>query len=176
MDPQWNDVFSVEDTSKKWRRIAARFDWSGLRCGCDQGARHVPSSFAALVAAQTEEEADGAGLRNHIEVQSMLFESAVPVVSMILAALDEELLTDAARWGLLYLLMVLVLGESEHVEVLSGRPDLELECRDAARDGIPLLYEELRKERVRGRAEYAICILEALGEDRDELIAIRRDI
>ncbi|TJZ97108.1 hypothetical protein [Actinacidiphila oryziradicis] len=113
------------------------------------------------------------GLTNDIETQSMLFEAAVPVTSVIVAALGQRDLSWPARWRLIYLLLILVSGESAQSEVDGGRPDLEVECQDAARPGIPLLYQELERESVSGCSDLALEILESLGEDPGQLIVAR---
>lgn len=151
---------------RAWEREAARHDWPTIRCGCPRGARHVPGSFATLLAARTESEAKGTGLLNDVEVQSMLFEAAVPVTSMTIAALGEEGLPLPVRRRLLYLLLILVSGESHHTEADLGRPDLDVECQEAARAAIPLLHAELAREGTSGTtSDLASEILEVLGDD-----------
>ncbi|MFI9272631.1 WD40 repeat domain-containing protein [Kitasatospora sp. NPDC052896] len=158
---------------REWEVAAARFNWSELRCGCRRGARHVPGSFAELVAATTPEEASGAGLVDDVTRHGLLFEAAVPMVSVIIAALEHEELAAPARLRMLALLSSFVGGESDSTEVANGRPDLEVECCEAAEPAMALLYEELANEKCPGGGEFAFEILEELGEDPEELEVIR---
>ncbi|WP_069174388.1 hypothetical protein [Streptomyces griseus] len=98
----------------------------------------------------------------------MLFEAAVPVASMIVAALREEDVAVPARLAMLDLLLGLVTGESESSEVALDRPFLEVECREAVRGSIPALKRELTREGVPGAADLVLEILESLGEDTGE--------
>ncbi|MER7168583.1 hypothetical protein ABT336_21260 [Micromonospora sp. NPDC000207] len=147
---------------RPWQVEALRHDWESIRCGCRRGARHVPGSFAELVRAQTEEEASGRGLVNDVEIQGMLFEAAVPVTSMILAALAEEPLSLRARQRMLDLLLACVDGESHHSEALEGRTHLAETCRERARTGMSVLHREMRDERIPGSAAFVREILDCL--------------
>ncbi|MGY6024197.1 hypothetical protein [Streptomyces spinosirectus] len=73
-----------------------------------------------------------ASLEGHVYVQSLLFEVAVPVTSMIVAALSEET-SEAVHNRLLDELISCVGGESHWTEVEAGAPDIEADCRVAAR-------------------------------------------
>ncbi|XES00567.1 hypothetical protein HEP87_60150 [Streptomyces sp. S1D4-11] len=84
---------------------------------------------------------------------------------MTIAALGEESLPLPVRRRLLYLLLILVSGESHHTEDDLGRPDLDVECQEAARAAIPLLHEELAREGTGGTSDLASEILEVLGDD-----------
>ncbi|TWG03606.1 WD domain G-beta repeat uncharacterized protein [Streptomyces brevispora] len=151
-----------------WRIEAARHDWPAMRCGCGRGARHVPYSFATLVAARTEEEAEAVDLADDIETGSMLFEAAAPVASMIVAALREKDLSAPSRLAMLDLLLGLVTGESDSSEVALDRPFLEVECREAIRGSIPALKGELKREGVPGAADLVLEILESLDGNQGE--------
>ncbi|MGW1226942.1 WD40 repeat domain-containing protein [Streptomyces sp. NPDC001478] len=151
-----------------WRDEAARHPWPSMRCGCGRGARHVPYSFATLVAARTEEEADAVDLADDIESGGMLFEAAVPVASMLVAALREEDLSDPARLAVLDLLLGLVSGESDSSETALDRPFLETECREAVRGGIPVLKRELTREGDPGAVGLVLEILETLDAGQEE--------
>jgi hypothetical protein len=138
----------------------ARSDWSELRCGCGQTAAHVPETFRRLLEADSPEDAIGFRLDGHLEVQSMLFEAAVPAVPVILAALTEEL-SLFARNHLLVTLLHMVSGESHVSEVRLGKGDLAGQCYTKAREGLWVIY----REAVSGDVENALDIIEMIEED-----------
>lgn len=141
---------------------AERVDWASLRCGCGRSGAHVPDTFAALLEATTPQELAEASLEGHVYIQSLLFEVAVPVTSMIVAALGEET-SEAVHIRLLDELISCVGGESHWTEVEAGAPELEVDCQIVAREGIWTLYQEYAT----GRASMARMILDAVDTDRD---------
>ncbi|MGW2541039.1 WD40 repeat domain-containing protein [Kitasatospora sp. NPDC001574] len=157
-----------------WQQEAARHDWSRIACSCRRGARHVPEDFARLMAARTPEEASGHGLVGDVESQGFLSEASLPLASMLLLALEHEQLSAPARYRVLDLLMACVEGEADLSASAAGHPDIEEECCDAVRRGIPLFYEELAAGSTPGAGEPAYLILRALGEDTERLDGIRK--
>ncbi|MFI2765538.1 hypothetical protein ACH5A3_43185 [Streptomyces echinatus] len=141
---------------------AQRVDWASLRCGCGNTGAHIPETFASLLVASTPQELADASLEGHVYIQSLLFEVAVPVTSMIVAALGEET-SEAVHIRLLDELISCVGGESHRSEVEAGAPELETDCQIAAREGIWTLYQEYAT----GRASMARMILDAVDTDRD---------
>ncbi|MGI5457128.1 hypothetical protein ACQEWB_28990 [Streptomyces sp. CA-249302] len=101
-----------------------------------------------------------ASLEGHVYVQSLLFEVAVPVTSMIVAALGEGT-SVAVRVRLLDELISCIGGESHWTEVEAGAP--EIDCQIAAREGIRTLYQDYAT----GRASMARIILDAVDPDRE---------
>lgn len=81
---------------------------------------------------------------------------------MIMAALTERL-PDVVRVRLLDELGVCVGGESHWTEAEAGAPEIEVDCRIAAREGIWTLYREYAT----GRALLARMILDAVESDRE---------
>ncbi|MFD8301559.1 hypothetical protein ACFV29_04245 [Streptomyces sp. NPDC059690] len=141
---------------------AERVDWASLRCGCGKTGAHIPETFANLLAADTPQEMADASLEGHVYTQSLLFEVAVPVTTMIVAALGEET-SEAVHVRLLDELISCVGGESHWTEVEAGAPELEVDCQIAAREGVWILYQEYAT----GRASMARMILDAVDTDRD---------
>ncbi|MEV7526390.1 hypothetical protein [Streptomyces sp. NPDC091371] len=137
-----------------------RHDWASLRCGCGNSAAHIPSSFTALLEARTLEETIGYTLDGHLEREAMLFQVAPYATPVILAALAEDL-PPFTRSHLLNILWYLVTGESDETEVEAGLPNLEMECRSAAGEGIWLIYNEAAS----GDSETALDILEFVDSD-----------
>ena len=141
---------------------AERVDWASLRCGCGKTGAHIPETFASLLVAGTPREMADASLEGHVYIQSLLFEVAVPVTSMIVAALGEET-SEAVHIRLLDELISCVGGESHWTEVEAGAPELEVDCQIVAREGIWTLYQEYAT----GRASMARMILDVVDTDRD---------
>ncbi|MFD8723909.1 hypothetical protein ACFV2H_39645 [Streptomyces sp. NPDC059629] len=145
-----------------------RYDWSQLRCGCGDGAGHLSVTFRKLLEAKTPQDAVGYRLDGHVEVQSMLFEAAVPAVSVILAALTEEL-APFVRSHFLVTLLFAVSGEPHSSEVAAGRESLDGECCDKAREGLWVLYHEAMS----GDTENALDVLEIIEEDETRFSRFR---
>ncbi|MET8102371.1 hypothetical protein ABZV29_39020 [Streptomyces sp. NPDC005236] len=141
---------------------AERIDWHSLRCGCGETAAHIPETFARLLEARTPSEIAEATLDGHINIQSLLFEVAIAVTSLIAAALQEDL-PEAVRVQLLDHLLTCVAGESHWTEVEAGAPEIEVDCQIAAREAIWTLYQEY----VTGHAMLARYILEEVDPDQE---------
>ena len=144
---------------------AERVDWAALRCGCGRTGAHLPETFARLLEASTPGEIADATLDGHINIQSLLFEVAIPVTSMIVAALQEDL-SEPVRLELLDHLLTCVAGESHWTEVEAGAPEIEVDCRIAAREGIWTLYQEYAT----GHAMLARYILEGVDNDQERYV------
>ncbi|MER6785588.1 hypothetical protein ABT330_13285 [Streptomyces sp. NPDC000658] len=84
------------------------------------------------------------------------------MTSMIVAALNEET-SEAVHIRLLGELISCVGGESHWTEVEAGAPELEIDCRIAAREGMWTFY----KEYATGRASMARMILDVVDADRE---------
>lgn len=117
------------------RAELARHDWSRLRCGCGSTASHVPEIFERLLNAESARDAVGCSLDGHLEVETNLFEAAVPAVGVILAALGGPVL-DFPRGQLIAVLWYIASGDSHSSEIALGRSRLGDECRLKAREGI----------------------------------------
>ncbi|RIV30230.1 hypothetical protein D2L64_26325 [Micromonospora radicis] len=153
-------VVGPGEEMRPWQLEAMRHDWESIRCGCPRGARHVPGSFAELVQAGDVPEAEAIGLENDVEIQGMLFEAAVPVTAMIMAAMSESDLPAAVRQRLYDLLLTFVDGETYHSELLEGRLHLEELCRETVRRSLPVLLDEVAHERFPGGSALAAAIVE----------------
>ncbi|CAM5619637.1 hypothetical protein [Streptomyces canus] len=141
---------------------AERVNWASLRCGCGKTGAHIPETFASLLEATTPREIAEATLEGHVYIQSLLFEVAIPVTSLVVAALHEEV-SDEVRVELLDNLAACVGGESHWTEIEAGSPELEIDCQIAAREGIWTLYQEYAT----GRASTARMLLDAVDADRE---------
>jgi hypothetical protein len=139
-----------------------RHDWERFRCGCGQSALHVPDIFRQLLQAKDPSEVAGVSLADHLEIESMIFEVAVPSVSVILAGLGEEL-EPFVRVQLLEALWRLVTGESHVSEVRAGRAALDDECVGRAREGLWVLYAEAAS----GDTDTALEVLDSIERDRE---------
>jgi hypothetical protein len=86
-------------------------------------AADVPAAVARFLAATTEYYYSESSLDNVVVVQGNLFEAAVPLVSVLCAALTEDL-PDAARREAVRLIAEIVNGDVHQSEVAAGRADL----------------------------------------------------
>ncbi|MEV0964717.1 MULTISPECIES: hypothetical protein [unclassified Streptomyces] len=144
-----------------------RLDWTAFRTLGDRTEK-VPGALLRLFAAGTEDEAMAAywELENVVVVQGQLYSAALPTVHVLLAALLDELSADA-RDLVLELLFQIVSGEADEEERGMGNSALGDLCRDAAREGLWLVYRELGTR----RRETAESILERIEGDEARLTA-----
>ncbi|WP_101254203.1 hypothetical protein [Streptomyces barkulensis] len=149
-----------------------RHRWIGLHTLGDR-SEQVPDALRRMVSGETEEEVMEAywDLENTVVVQGQLFDSALPVLSVLLAALTEEISVEA-RDAVVELIHQIVSGESDEEEVERGNPDLGPRCRELAREGLWLLYRELGTR----RRENAEAILEAIDPDGERLAVLRSSV
>lgn len=139
----------------------ARHDWSNLRDVSGRGTL-VGNALAELIDAESPEAAENAYWRieNRAFVQGQLYESAVAVAHVLLAALVDDSRPAFVRGCLLELLFQCVAGESDESEVEAGRPDLGTQCRDVARLGLWLLYRDLLLSSTRESAHWILAKIE----------------
>src|SRR6185503_1812628 len=88
-----------------------RHDWSQFR-ECTGPATNIPTALRQLISAKTEQEADTAywRLENHAVVSGGVFESSLPLVPAVLAALVDFDRLEFIRVWLLDLLFQIVNG------------------------------------------------------------------
>jgi hypothetical protein len=146
-----------------------RWDWPRLRQATG-GAAHVPAAIRALLNAVSSDELDEPywKLENHVVSQGRLFQAALPVVSVLIAALT---CTDRPAWvrtGILDLLFQLVNGTADDSEIANGERDLAAACQQAAREGLWVLYREL----IEGEREAAKEVLCEIETNPDRLATI----
>ncbi|MEV7122211.1 hypothetical protein [Kitasatospora griseola] len=155
----------------EWEKIADSYDWTGIRCSCAGGARHVPADFARLLAAQTAEEATGNGLLGDVATHGLLSEAAVPVARMALAAFRDEELSVPALRTLTMLIINFTDGEADQEAIANGREDVGDECREVLLEGIPLFYAGLAESVDKFVPQYLAQALRDLGEDPEKVRA-----
>ncbi len=146
-----------------------RHDWASLGCSCGKGAGHLATDLKALLEAADPNEVMGITLDGHVEDCSLLFECAVPVVPVILQALQEDL-AGFVRGHLLITLWRISLGDVHADEPAARRRDIPGECRAELLRGINVLY----REAVSGDTETVLEILDEVEPDRDRLEYYRR--
>ncbi|MBB5627060.1 hypothetical protein [Sphaerisporangium krabiense] len=146
-----------------------RHRWDGMQCGCDRSAAHVATDLLRLAQGGGEHGFDVVEtLDGHAYIPSVLFEPSVPAVSVVLAALADDISPDA-REGFLEALLHLVAGEGQSIKAEAEGRDLISECIDAAKSGIWLLYSEMFSGRSVGAAGYAYEVLTLVDEDEDRV-------
>ena len=137
-----------------------RLDWGKMQCSHGPATK-VPEAIRELLAAGNPQEADRAywKLENVVVVQGQLFESALYVVPVILAALIETERPRFVRISLQGLLFEIVNGSPHAEEEARGFGDLGERCKDAARQGLWLLYRNLYEAEFESNG-YLLYILE----------------
>lgn len=145
-----------------WLALSEGIDWPVVRCGCSRGGRHLPDGFTRLLEARDEGEAERAGLADEIHTGGMLFEAAVPMARLIVAAMAQERLEPAVYAYLFKLLNSCLVGESHITEIELGRPDLDRECREAVGAAVvPLIRAQYEQPTFAGGRDWAYELMVA---------------
>lgn len=155
--------------AKAARLEVQRHDWSAYRAPIS-GGMAIPDIFLKLMDTEIADEAVGASLEYRLEVQSMVYEVALPALDVILAAYAE----NPPVWvesEFLNALHNIILGEPHRSELELGNFDLVDRCIQRARDGIWVLYSRLS----RFNADFLIDILDAIDTDRERFEAYRTE-
>jgi hypothetical protein len=139
-----------------------RYEWAQFRCGCGKTASHIPGSFEGVISGESIIDPGGDGLIGHLEIETNLFEVAVPAVGVILAALAGAI-PDRIRNRLLIVLWYIASGDSHHTEMALGRMHLGDECRSRMREGIWIILHYAMNH----YDETALDILELIDLDRE---------
>ena len=139
-------------------------DWGSLRAMGD--AAVVPGAVRALVSAETSDAADAAywHLDNNVVVQGQLFEAALPLVPVVLAALAGHL-SAPARLRAMDLAVEIASGRPDVSETELGNTSLGRDCRAAFAEGLWLIYAQLSAEEASLR-ERAVQVVYAADPDR----------
>jgi hypothetical protein len=134
-----------------------RHDWDNLRDISGTGTR-VGDALLELIAADSPDSAERAywSIENRAVVQGQLYESAVALTRVTIAALVDAERPSFVRGRLLELLFQLVAGEADESEVHLGRGDLGSLCREAASEGLWLLYRDLLSPQTQEAAHWVL--------------------
>ena len=136
----------------------ARPNWAAFR-EADGPASGIPNSLRRLIKSTTNQEADAAywELENHVFVQGRIYDSALPTVSVILAALVNPYCQNLVVCRLLDLLFYILRGVPDH----DMPEDLNDKCKTAAREGLWMLYRIYQEG---GQEEAAAGVIELLDD------------
>lgn len=148
----------------------SRVPWNTLR-QAGGTAEQVGHALMDLLDASTPELATNAywRLENHVVVQGQLYQAAEPVVSVLMAALLEGHPSHVKR-GVLELLFQILAGSAHECEIELGNSRVGEACRDRAREGLWVLYQEC----AHGEGDAATDVIELIESDRTRLDAIRK--
>jgi hypothetical protein len=140
----------------------SKTDWSHVT-EAGGPATAVPLALRELFAARSPTEVEHAywKLENHVVVQGQLFEAAIYVIPVLLAALATPERPRFVRIGILELLFQIVHGVTHEDEKKRGLADIDVRCKTAARTGLWLLYREV----FAGEKEAALEVLRAIEDD-----------
>jgi hypothetical protein len=141
-------------------------DWSAQRVIAGRSGADVPAAVERLLAASSDDEAEAAYwlLDNRVVVQGQLFQAALPLVDVLLAALAGPL-PPIARVYVADLLVEIAKGVPDESELARGNGTLEDDVRRAARAGLWLIYSLCLDGDTRLR-ERGLFIADAIDADR----------
>lgn len=145
-----------------------RHDWSAYRAP-GSGGPSLPEVFLRMFDAHDQAAATGFSLEHKLEVQSMVFEVALPAVGVIMAAYADGGLPQWVEDELLTVLHNVITGEPHRSELERGNVDLVDRCIATARSGIWSMYARLTKS----NADFLLDVLDFVDDDRDRLSAFQ---
>ncbi|WP_158702387.1 hypothetical protein [Kitasatospora sp. MMS16-BH015] len=114
-----------------------RIDWDSYECGCGRPAGHLATDLRNLISANTEEKIRRVDFEGHVEHGTIIFEVTPVAITVMVAALSEELHPEA-RHKLHTTILRSISGEGE--EMVNGTPVGA--CASAARAGLWQLYKD----------------------------------
>lgn len=158
-----------------FRTELARVDWTTLRDirsalpNGEISASYVPEAVVGLITAESKTIAQEHywRLENHVVVQGQTFESAEPLVSVLVASLRDEKPTHSQEL-VLELIFQLVAYGPHLAEIDRGNADLTDKCKSRAREGLWVLYELLLTASEQ-ESEAVRLILDKIDLNRDRL-------
>jgi hypothetical protein len=150
----------------------AGHDWKSVRCGCGRSGEHLGNDLVRLARAETEADAERIALEGHVWQPSVVFEPALPVVAVALAALADRT-SPAARVVFLETLLHLVGDNGQAGELVRQGRDLPAECVAAARSGIWLLYREVFSGATLSASSYAYEVLTIIDGASERLDRVK---
>jgi hypothetical protein len=123
----------------------ARHDWASMPCGCGRTAEHVGSALLKIARTDSDDEINPIYQRyidDHVHISGVLYECAVPTVSVALAALADDV-APRARRVFSDLVLCLVGGDAQSPSSQAAGRVLVDECVAAARRGTWILLAEV---------------------------------
>jgi hypothetical protein len=116
-------------------------DWTDQRVIEGRDSADIPTAVGELLAATSEADAEDAYwmLDNRVVVQGQLFEAALPLVPVLLAALTDSL-PAFVRVRLADVLVEIMKGTPDETELARGNSDLAERIKRAAGPGLWLMY------------------------------------
>ncbi|MEZ3179875.1 hypothetical protein KYY02_14645 [Streptomyces pimonensis] len=155
------DLFEVE---------LQKVDWERMECGCGENAAHLPGKIRSLFSLDENHgggEAFTTVLHDHLMTSAdALLPVSAAFVPVAYAALTGTLSEPARRETLGWVLRIL--GPA----VDSDGP-IAVECVDAARQGLWVLYAEVMQGDSEAGAAYAFESLMLIEEDLERLRAVQ---
>jgi hypothetical protein len=147
-------------------------DWPDQRVIEGRDGADIPGAVDKLMAARSEADAEAAYwmLDNRVVVQGQLFEAALPLVPVLLAALTDPL-PAFVRVHLADLLIEITRGTPDETELARGNSDLAERIKRAARAGLWLIYSLCFDPNPQVR-ERGLFLAHATDPDRDRLGAV----
>ncbi|MCP2343142.1 hypothetical protein [Actinomadura rupiterrae] len=142
------------------------------KCSCGRTAVHVAEDLLYLA-----EAGDGSprvnAFERHVFDGDVIYEVAVPVTKVCMAALTQDLTIDS-RVTFMLLLYTIVTADAQDLDIDPAGRNLVEECEEVARRGVWLLYAEVLAGVTGSLASHAFMIIQSLGDDPDRLRAVRR--
>ncbi|MCP2343146.1 hypothetical protein [Actinomadura rupiterrae] len=143
-----------------------------VKCSCGRNAVHVAEDLLYLAEAGNGSPRVNA-FEGHVFDGDVIYEVAVPVAKVCMAALTQELTIDS-RVTFMLLLYTIVTADGQDLDIGIANRNIVEECLEVARRGVWLLYAEVLAGVTGSLAGHAFMIIQTLGDDPDRLRAVHR--
>lgn len=145
-----------------------RHDWASYRSAPVAGPR-IDDILLNLLDSESPAEVLGFTLRDRVEVRSKVFEVALPVIGVILAAYGESELKPWVEDEFLTTLHNVITGIPHPSELEAGNSGLVDQCIALSRAGIWVMYSRVTAS----NALFMLDILDRVDKDRDRFATFR---
>ncbi|MCP2341140.1 hypothetical protein [Actinomadura rupiterrae] len=147
--------------------------WEELPCGCGRPASHLREILADLASREVRELNVLDDLEGHVYFPSSILAPARRVIEFCFAVLADDV-PIGAREIFTELLLTILSGEGQPVEIIESGRDLVGECFEAATPGTWLLSREVISSKSIISARFAFDVLSILNEEPLRLANLQR--
>jgi hypothetical protein len=144
--------------------------WPLVRCACERDASHLPELVRAALQSG-ERDALERSLNGHAMISSFIYEPAVPLTSVLLAALADDIGPES-RVGALEMIQFFVSPDGQSFDAERAGRDFIEECNEEARKGTWLLYQQVFSGRDILATSSAFEILTIIETDTRRLVSV----
>jgi hypothetical protein len=147
------------------------YDWTLIQCACGQDASHLPAMLRAALQFGKRGAVERS-INGHAMISTYIHEPAVPLTSVLLAALADDI-SPESRIGALEMVQFFVTPDGQSATAENEGRDFIEECIEEARKGTWLFYQEVFSGRNIDAASIAFEIMTIIETNIKRLENVR---